>query len=92
MALPAIRVPALSNSAHAGSPSIAARVAASVVWLTAGGVAAVRGSAPASVLISDLSAVLAALAVTLLGFTAALVSGFFAGTGAFDVTTTCFTG
>jgi hypothetical protein len=31
------------------------------------------------------------MAVTLLGFAAAWVSGFFAGTGAFDVTTTCFT-
>lgn len=63
---------------------MAAKVAASVVWLTAGGVLVTR--------VSGLSAVFAALAVTLLGFTAALDSGFFVGTGAFDYTTTCFTG
>ena len=60
---------------------MAASVAASVVLLTAGGLLATR--------VSDLSAVLADFAVTLLGFTAALDSGFLIGTGAFDYTTTC---
>jgi len=57
-------------------------VAASVVWLTAGGLLLATR-------VSDLSAVLAGLAVTLLGFAAALDSGFLIGTGAFDYTTTC---
>lgn len=61
---------------------MAARVAASVVWLTAGGL-------PLATRVSDLSAVLADWAVTLLGFAAALDSGFLIGTGAFDYTTTC---
>src|SRR5471032_348111 len=61
--------------------SMAASVAASVVWLTAGGLLATR--------VSDLSAVLADFAVTLLGFAAAWDSGFLIGTGAFDYTTTC---
>src|SRR5450830_1540242 len=56
---------------------MAARVAASVVWLT--GVVLVRASA--------LSWALSALA-GMLGLVAALISGFLVGTGAFDVTTT----
>jgi hypothetical protein len=47
---------------------MAASAAASVVWLTAGGLLATR--------VSGLSAVLADFAVTLLGFAAALDSGF----------------
>ena len=61
---------------------MAARVAASVVWLTTGGL-------PLATRVSDLSAVLADWAGTLLGFSAALDSGFLIGTGAFDYTTTC---
>ena len=61
---------------------MAASVAASVVWLTAGGLLLATR-------VSDLSAVLADWAVTLLGFAAALDSGFLIGTGAFDYTTTC---
>ena len=60
---------------------MAASVAASVVWLTAGGLLATR--------VSGLSAVFADFAVTLLGFAAAWDSGFLIGTGAFDYTTTC---
>jgi hypothetical protein len=55
---------------------MAASVAASVVWLTAGGLLATR--------VSGLSAVLADFALTLAGFSAALDSGFLIGTGAFD--------
>ena len=61
---------------------MAARAAASVVWLTTGA-ALVRTSA--------LSCALSALADALVDLAATLGSGFLVGTGAFDVTTTNFT-
>jgi len=62
---------------------MAARVAASVVWLTTGGALVTRASGRSSAF--------SAFVVTLVGFAAALDSGFLIGTGAFDYTTTCFT-
>ena len=59
---------------------MAARAAASVVWLTAGAALAARASTGSSAL--------SALAETLVGLAADWGSGFLVGTGAFDVTTT----
>lgn len=61
---------------------MAASVAASVVWLTTGALVTRA---------SGRSSAFSAFVVTLVGFTAALDSGFLIGTGAFDYTTTCFT-
>ena len=70
---------------------MAARAAASVVWLTAGGaLGAGAGAGALGARTSALSA-LSALTDALVGFAATLGSGFLIGTGAFDVTTTSFT-